>query len=203
MTDGKPRDGKAMVLAWLNDALAMENALAVVLKHRISDAKGYPAVETMDRQHLAQTLNHAELVKQCIARLGAKPSTAKSLFGTIFGAVQAPMTGLADDEVVKNCLVDHAAEQFEVASYAALIAAAHEIGDEEIARICTQNMQEDQAMADRIMAGLPAVVAAHLGQVAEFPAGRAASGELIGQPQAGPIDDAGATDTNGDDPLRR
>jgi ferritin-like metal-binding protein YciE len=199
MTENDQRNGNDLVLAWLNDALAMENALAVVLKHRISDAKGFPAVEEMDRQHLAETLNHAELVKQCIARLGSKPSTVKSLFGTIFGAVQAPMTGLAKDEVVKNCLVDHVAEQFEVASYAALIAAANDIGDDEIARICEQNMREDEAMAARIMAVLPDVVAAHIGTLAgQFPAGRAAGGELIGQPQGGPRDDAGATATTSD-----
>lgn len=190
MTEKK---GSDLVIAWLNDALAMENALAVVLKHRISDAKDFPAIEEMDRQHLSETLNHADLVKQCIARLGSKPSMAKSLFGTIFGTLQAPMTGLYQDEVVKNCLVDHAAEQFEVASYAALIAAANEIGDTETARVCEQIMREDQAMADRIMAGLPAVVAAHVGTLAEFPAGRGASGEMIGQPLAGPLDDAGAT----------
>ena len=164
-------NGNELIVSWLDDALAMENALAVVLKHRISDAKDFPAVEEMDRQHLAETLNHAELVKQCIARLGAKPSTAKSLFGTIFGAVQAPMTGLARDEVVKNCLVDHAAEQFEVASYAALIAAANEVGDAETASFCERIMAEDQAMADRILQGLPAVVGAHLRDLAGNPAG--------------------------------
>lgn len=178
------RDKNALVIAWLNDALAMENALAVVLQHRIKDAKGFPAVEQLDRQHLAETLEHAARVKQCIARLGAKPSTVKSLFGTIFGAMQAPMTGLAKDEVVKNCLVDHAAEQFEVASYAALIAAANEIGDTETATICEQNRREDEAMAAKLMAGLPAVVAAHMGTLDAFPAGRAASGEQLGQPAA-------------------
>ena len=40
------------------------------------------------------------------------------------GAVQAPITGLAKDEVVKNFFVKYTAEQFEVASYAALIDAA-------------------------------------------------------------------------------
>jgi len=183
-----------LVLAWLNDALAMENALAAVLRHRIKDAKGFPAVEAMDRQHLAETLEHAERVKQCIARLGSKPSTAKSLFGTIFGVVQAPMTGLARDEVVKNCLVDHAAEQFEVASYTALIAAANEIGDTETVAICEQNRREDEAMAAKIVAGIPDVVAAHVGTLSgQFPAGRAAGGELMGQPQPGPLDDSGAT----------
>lgn len=188
-------DKNAVVLAWLDDALAMENALAAVLQHRIKDATGFPAIEAMDRQHLAETLEHADRVKRCIARLGAKPSTAKSLFGTVFGMVQAPMTGLAKDEVVKNCLVDHAAEQFEVAAYTALIAAANELGDGETAAMCEQNMREDEAMAARIMAGLPAVVAAHLGTLEAFPAGRAAGGELMGQPAA-PASTADATMTS-------
>ncbi|MDQ2683958.1 MAG: ferritin-like domain-containing protein [Chloroflexota bacterium] len=176
--------GKEMVLAWLNDALAMENALAAVLQHRIKDAKDFPAVEKADREHLAQTLNHADLVKQCIARLGAKPSTAKSLFGTVFGMMQAPMTGMFKDEVVKNCLIDHAAEQFEVASYAALVAAATEIGDMETAAVCAKILIEDEEMARTIMRLLPEVVAAHAGTIDQVSAGQAASGEQMGQPSA-------------------
>lgn len=58
----------------------------------------------------------------------AAPSTASpaSFLVPGCGAVQAPITGLDKDDVVKNCLVDYTAEQFEVASYAALIAAAPE-----------------------------------------------------------------------------
>jgi ferritin-like metal-binding protein YciE len=180
--------GKDLVLAWLDDALAMENALAAVLQHRIKDAKDYPAVEQADRQHLAETLNHADLVKQCIARLGSKPSTAKSLFGTIFGMMQAPMTGVFKDEIVKNCLIDHAAEQFEVASYEALVAAAEQIGDTETATVCAQIMAEDQAMAERIMTLLPEVVGTFTGAVSEASAGLAAFGEMMGQPrEANPI----------------
>ena len=38
-----------MVLTWLDNALAMENALAAVLQHRIKDATDFPAVEKIDR----------------------------------------------------------------------------------------------------------------------------------------------------------
>jgi ferritin-like metal-binding protein YciE len=183
MGAAKGTASRDLVLAWLNDALAMENALTAVLQHRIKDAKDFPAVEKMDREHLAETMHHADLVKQCIARLGAKPSTAKSLFGTVFGMMQAPMTAPFKDEVVKNCLIDHAAEQFEVASYWALIAAASELGDTETVAVCTQIMEEDRAMAERIMTGLPEVVAAHLGTISQASAGRAASGEQMGQPR--------------------
>lgn len=157
---------KETLIAWLNDAHAMEHALIKVLEHRIEDAKDFPAVQEMDRQHLEQTRRHAELVKGCIERLGEKPSTAKSVMGTIFGAAQAPMTGLARDEIVKNCLMDYAAENFEVASYRALITAANQLGDSQTVLICEQIMQEDLEMANRILDGLPAVVAQQMQKVA-------------------------------------
>jgi ferritin-like metal-binding protein YciE len=155
-------DKKELTIAWLNDAHAMELALIKVLEHRIEDAKEFPAIQAMDEQHLEETKRHAELVKGCIERLGERPSTAKSIMGTMFGAMQAPMTGLARDEIVKNCLVDYAAENFEVASYRALIDAASEAGDQETVRVCEQILREDQAMADRIFQGLPAVVREHM-----------------------------------------
>jgi len=172
------------LVSWLEDAIAMENALAAVLKHRISDAKDFPEIAEMDRVHLSETLEHANRLKQAVSRFDTKPSTAKSLFGSMFGMMQAPMTGMYKDEIVKNCLMDYAAEQFEVASYTALIAAATEIEDTETANLCRQNLQEDQAMAERIMAGLPKVVSAQLGAPQPMPGDLARGGELFGQPQS-------------------
>ena len=168
--------GKELVIAWLNDAHAMENALVQVLQHRIKDAEGFPELQEMDRQHLEETKRHAAMVKGCISRVGEKPSLVKSLIGTMFGAVQAPMTEFARDEVVKNCLMDHAAEQFEVASYASLIAAANEIGDTETARVCEQIMREDEAMAGRIMASIPMVTTMHMANLARQDTGQVVAG---------------------------
>ncbi len=162
---------KDLVIAWLNDAHAMENALVQVLEHRVDDAKDYPAVQAMDQQHLEETRRHAEQVKGCIERLGGNVSSVKSVIGTLFGTVQAPMTGLARDEIVKNALVDYAAENFEVASYRALIAAATEVGDLETAAICEQIMREDQAMAERIQQSLPGIVNERMRELAGNPAG--------------------------------
>lgn len=151
------------VIAWLNDAYAMEKALVQILEHRIKDAKDFPAVRRMDEQHLEETRRHVELVGGCIERLGEQPSSVKSVMGTVFGAIQAPMTGLAQDEVVKNCLTDYAAEQFEVISYLALIEAATQIGDTETVSICERIIREDQAMAERILLALPTVINANMG----------------------------------------
>ena len=155
-----------LVIAWLNDAHAMENALVQVLEHRVKDAKDYPWVQTKDQEHLEQTRRHAEMVKGCIERLGQRPSAVKSVLGTVFGQLQAPMTGLARDEIVKNFLIDHAAERFEVASYQALIAAAAEVGDQQTASTCEQILREDQAMADWLVEHLPRIVRERMRELA-------------------------------------
>jgi ferritin-like metal-binding protein YciE len=153
------KSGNELLITWLNDAYAMETTLVKVLEHRAKAAKDFPEVQAMDEQHLEETKQHAEMVKGCIERLGGSPSSVKSALGKMLALADVPMSAMAEDELVKNCLKDYAAEHFEVASYRALIEAASLLGDQETVRVCEQILQEDQAMADRIMASLPMVVA--------------------------------------------
>ncbi|MBV9282867.1 MAG: ferritin-like domain-containing protein [Chloroflexi bacterium] len=155
------------IVAWLNDAYSMENALIQVLEHRVKDAEDHPTVRAADERHLDETRHHAEAVKGCIERLGGSTSTIKSTLASLFGQMQAPMTGMAPDELVKNFLTDYAAESFEVASYRALIAAATEMGDRETAAVCERNLQEDQAMADWLLENIPTVVREYQGEVVQ------------------------------------
>jgi ferritin-like metal-binding protein YciE len=181
----RTKSGNDLLVAWLNDAYAMENALIQVLENRIKGTQDFPELQQMDRQHLEETRRHAELVSQCITRLGEIPSSAKSLFGTIYGAIQAPMTGFARDEVVKNCLVDHSAERFEVASYTALIEAANQLGDAETATVCAQNMREDQAMATRLLQMLPMIVSTQVSKITGAPMVRPEMTQPGVQPEMG------------------
>lgn len=149
---------KDVVLSWLNDAHAMESALVQILEHQVKDAKDFPTVQSRLEQHLGETRRHAQMVQECVQNLGGSTSSVKSGFASLFGQMQALSTGAAQDEMVKNGLADYAAENFEVASYEALIAAATEIGDTQTASVCRQIMQEDQAMADWLQQNLPTVV---------------------------------------------
>ncbi len=160
-----------LLIAWLNDAYAMENALIRTLEHRVNDAKDYPHIQARDQQHLEETRRHAELVKNCVERLGGDTSAIKTGMANVMGTVTGLSTGAAKDELVKNCLTDYAAEQFEVASYAALIAGVQALGDQETARICEQILREDEAMAAWIAQQLPLVVQETLQQEAAKHAG--------------------------------
>lgn len=161
------QNAQDILVAWLNDAYSMENALIQVLEHRVKDARDYPAIQAADQQHLEQTRRHAEAVKGCIERLGGSTSTVKSMLAGLFGQMQAPMTGMARDEIVKNFLTDYAAECFEVASYRALLAAAADLGDRETYAVCEQNLQEDQAMATWLIDNLPMVTREQQAELAQ------------------------------------
>jgi ferritin-like metal-binding protein YciE len=150
--------GKDLFVAWLNDAYGMENALIKVLEHQIKDAKDFPPIQAKLEQHLEQTKRHAELVKGCVENLGGHTSTVKTGISKLFGQMQALSTGPAHDELMKNALADYAAENFEIASYTALIRAAQELGEQETARVCQQLLRDEEEMAQWLQQQLPTLV---------------------------------------------
>lgn len=153
---------RQLLIAWLNDAYAMENALVPILENHAKDAKQYPAIEARDREHAQQTRLQAERIRECLERLGEKPSATKSALGSLFGYLQAPATGMFGDELVKNFLMDYATENFEIACYEALIVASEQLGENEIAAVCRENLKEEQEMAEWIRDFLPSIVSEHV-----------------------------------------
>lgn len=147
-----------LLIEWLRDAHAMENALENVLENHVKDAEGHPQMQAKIQQHLTETRRHAELVRGCIERHGADTSAVKTGLGNLIGWMQGISTGAAEDELVKNALADYAAEHFEMACYRALIIAAEEVGDSETARVCEEILRDEQEMANWLELNLPAAV---------------------------------------------
>ena len=149
---------KDLLIAWLNDAHGMENALIQVMENHVKDAKDHPQIQAKIQQHLEQTRRHAQMVKDCVEGLGAHTSAVKTGMATLSGQVQAVSTGAARDELVKNALADFASENFEIACYSALITAAQELGDQNIAQVCQRILQDEQEMANWLQQNLPTLV---------------------------------------------
>jgi len=144
-----------LVIAWLNDAHAMELGIAQVLERHIEEAKDHPAMHAGLQRHLEQTRRHAELVKSCVERMGGETSGLKTGMASVMGAVQGMTTKLAKDELIKNTLHDYGTEHFEIACYTSLIAAAENLGDQETAQVCREILRDDQAMADFLFQQIP------------------------------------------------
>lgn len=146
------------LLAWLNDAYAMEKAQVPILENHAEDARRHPQVRRRDLEHLKQTKQHARDLDRCIAHLGRRPSVTKKVIGRITGGIESMATEPFHDEIMKNFLMDYATENFEIASYRALIVAANEAGHPSIATVCQQILEEEEAMADWIEENLPRAV---------------------------------------------
>ena len=144
-----------LVIAWLNDAHAMELGIAQVLERHIEEAKDHPAMHAGLQRHLEQTRRHAELVKSCVERMGGETSGLKTGMASVMGAVQGMTTKMAKDDLIKNTLHDYGTEHFEIACYTSLIAAAENLGDQETAQVCREILRDDQAMADFLFQQIP------------------------------------------------
>jgi ferritin-like metal-binding protein YciE len=163
-----------LLIAWLNDAYAMESALIPILENHASDVQEDPAAHARIRQHADETRRHAERVKECVERLGSSTSATKTGFATLSGYMQSVSTGMFSDELVKNALMDYATEHFEIACYQALSAAAQQLGHPEIAAVCDEIMREERAMAEWLQGQLSTIVRQSVAQ--EAPKHRTAGG---------------------------
>jgi ferritin-like metal-binding protein YciE len=153
-------------VAWLQDAYAMEEALVPILENHAKDAKEFPAVQTRIAQHADETRRHAELVRTCLEQIGEKPSGTKNVLSGLFGGTQSVATGMFKDELIKNNLMDVASENFEIASYKALISAAEDMGHTQIAATCRQILVEEERMAQWLDQQLPMAVRTSLQKAA-------------------------------------
>jgi ferritin-like metal-binding protein YciE len=156
------KTGDELLIRWLNDAYAMERSLEEVLKRHATDAAGAPDVQDRIMDHLTETRNHARTVSDCIESLGGSVSKAKSALSSVTGMAQGMLNRPASDTMVKNALADYAAEQFEIASYQALIHAATELGHSDIVGRLEPVLAQEQAMAQFLMEALPAAVSDRL-----------------------------------------
>ena len=146
---------KDLVVAWLNDAYAMEQSIVQVLGNHAKDAKDLPEVQSMIQRHLESTNRHAEMVASMLEQLGEKPSTAKSAMSTVMGKVQGLTTEMAKDELIKNALADFATEHMEIASYTSLAEAGRLMGNDFIVQTCQTIIQEERAMAQWLEQQIP------------------------------------------------
>ena len=172
------KDQKETLISWLNDAYSMEKGLVQVLENHAKDAQNHPEMHRKISEHLELTRRHADMVEQCIARLGGSTSSMKSAMGTVSGFFQGRSTGAAPDELVKNALADYASEHFEIACYRALITGARAVGAVEVAQVCEQILRDEEDMARWLEAQLPMVVQTYLGQ--EVTAGSGRTGGNLG-----------------------
>jgi ferritin-like metal-binding protein YciE len=133
-----------------------------MLKAQASRLEHYPRLKARIEQHLDETLSQQKLLEGCLDRLGSSPSTIKDLAARIAAMGQAVGGMTVSDEVVKGAMAGYVFEQFEVASYTILIAAAKAVGDAETQRCCETILPQEVEMGRWLLEHVPEIVTAYL-----------------------------------------
>jgi ferritin-like metal-binding protein YciE len=147
-----------LFLHWLNDAYTMEKSQVQLLGNHLAEFKEDPPMHEKLEEHLDLSRYHADMLAECIQRLGENLPSERSGSGGIFGVVEAATTGFVADEPHKNVLANYAMEHFEIASYVALIEAARLAGHEEFVPVFEEIIDDEEDMAAWLEQHVPVAV---------------------------------------------
>jgi ferritin-like metal-binding protein YciE len=123
---------KEMLLAWLNDAHAMESAKSDLMQRYSKDVDKYPDIQKKFAEGADIAREKTETLKGIIESLDGDTSAAKKIMGKISSVMQSAMSELMHDQPVKHMAVSYAGGHLAIASYTVLAAAGQELGEQEV-----------------------------------------------------------------------
>lgn len=166
MTDEKDKN-EQNYHAWLKDAHAMEEQAESMLKKMAGRLEHYPDLKARIEKHIDETRGQQQLLQTVIDRHDTSHSAFKDSMGKLSALGQAMGGMFADDEVVKGAISGYVFEQFEIASYTSLIAAAEKLGHTDDARVFEQIREQEIKMAEWCLTHLPDVTQQFMARDAE------------------------------------
>jgi ferritin-like metal-binding protein YciE len=149
----------------------MEQATIDNIGRLLQRMKGYPEFCDRYRQHLDESRIQLGRMERALSLMEADSSFVKDTVMRVAGVFQALGTAVAPDEPVKHCLAAFSYENFEVASYVSLAAAAEECGYPQIAELCQASLSEERAMAKWLEEFIPQLTLDFLANSAAADAG--------------------------------
>ncbi|QJE73032.1 ferritin-like domain-containing protein [Aerophototrophica crusticola] len=150
------------LVAYLRDAYAMEQEALSILDRQIQRAGSQPHLADRLRRHRDETEHQAERLEAALHRMGADTSALKTMGAKLSGFVQAALTGMADDEVVKDLMAAYTYEQWEAVNYRIIAVVAEEAGEPEVRRLAEESLAEELAMAEWLDGQVAPVTRAYL-----------------------------------------
>lgn len=146
---------KEHLLVWLRDAYAMELQSQEFLEKQLNRVENYPTLSLRLREHLEETKDQAQQIENCIKMLDADTSMVKNALGKISGNLTGMAAVFSSDEILKSSIASAAFEEYEIASYKILIAAAEHANEAKISNICRAILLQEEAMAAWLNTHIP------------------------------------------------
>ena len=141
-----------LLLEGMRDMYHAEKQMVKALP-RMASAAASPNLRQAIEHHLAETEHHVERLDQAFTRLGA-PAKGKRCKG-MEGLIEEGREFLEEsgtDQVIDAGIISEAqkAEHYEMASYGCLITWAETLGENEVARLLEQNLDEEKSADQKL-----------------------------------------------------
>lgn len=143
-----PSEPREHLVHWLRDAYAMEKHALELCAREAGRIENYPELKQRIAQHAEETKGQIARLDRCFSILGEAPSAVRSALSWFTGNAQAASGVFSAAEIVKGLIESYAFENLEIASYTALIAVAEAARQHEVARLCSETLHEEIAMAE-------------------------------------------------------
>ncbi len=153
---------REIMLDWLRDAHAMERASIDNLKRQIDHLDNYPDLKARFQQRLELTERQENRIDQALDSMGADKSSIKDAITRFAGRAQALLAGASADEIVKQATTTIAYEEWEIANFRALGAAAQHEGESTLASMFERMAEEKGEMADSLADAIPDITRRYL-----------------------------------------
>jgi ferritin-like metal-binding protein YciE len=140
-------NGKRVLVDWLRDAHAMEKTSVDNLDRLADRFSRHPELAVRFREHWRDSVGQVVALEACLRKLGSDTSTFKDLARRFVGIAQAYAGAISLDEPVKDCQAAYASMHLVIATYVSLRAAAMELDEQELVRVCDEHLQRERAMA--------------------------------------------------------
>jgi len=140
---------------WLRDAHAMEKQAESMLESMASRIDNYLDVRARIEQHITETKHQITLLEEILDRNDISRSMLKDSMSKMMAFGQSMGGMAASDEIVKGSISGYVFEQFEIACYTSLLAAAKKAGDVASVPAIESILAEEQRMADWLIQHIP------------------------------------------------
>ncbi|MEA3018111.1 MAG: hypothetical protein QOI38_2833 [Sphingomonadales bacterium] len=163
---------RAVFVTGLQNAHAVERQSLALIDRQLDRLMRYPEIAERLRSHRAETEAQLRRLEEILHSLGETHSSWRDAALSLMGNIAALSNSMAGDEVLKNHIVNHAFENFEIATYTSLIAIAGAGDFAAAVPLLKASLAEEEAMAAWVLGSLAELTLKYVGRKAE---GRAAS----------------------------
>jgi ferritin-like metal-binding protein YciE len=163
---------RSVFVTGLQNAHAVEQQALSLIDRQLDRLVRYPEIADRLRDHRVETEMQIRRLEEILHGLDETHSSWRDAAMALVGNMAALSHTLAGDEILKNHMVNHAFENFEIAAYTSLIALA-EAGDfAQAAPLLQATLREEEAMAQWVRDSMADLTLKFVGLKQE---GRAAS----------------------------